>query len=932
VRFVPRACGIAAGRMNAFGYNRRGTCITARSLPSQVTRVMPDTAEHRRLVEPSPGPVPAWRKWGCYVSDRAWGTVREDYSANGDAWNFITHEKARSKAYRWGEDAIAGICDRYQLLVFAPAFWNGRDPILKERFFGLSASEGNRGADVKEYYFYLDNTPTHSYMRMLYKYPQAEFPYARLIAENRSRGGGAEFELLDTGVFDDDRYFDIVIEYAKAGAEDICIRIEAFNRGPDDAELHVLPHLWFRNTWSWSPERGEEPKISASSNGTGDGSGAAVVIVADDRTANSLPNLPFEYRLGARRLYGPPHGTPLFTNNETNGPAVWGTGAGSASPYTKDAFHRHIVNGEPDAVNPAGVGTKAAIHYRAMVPAGGSTVWRFRLTAAELRAALDDVDATVDNRRLDADEFYTAVHPPKASEDERLVQRQALAGLLWTKGIYLFDAGEWLDGDDPASPPPAGRRAIRNSHWRHLSSMRILSLADKWKSPWFSAWDLAFQSVAMALVDPAFAKDNLSLLLAEQVQHPNGQLPASEWEFSAVSPPVHAWACWRVYSLEKARTGRCDREFLERAFHKLLVNFAWWVNQTDGRGMNVLEGGGPGLDYVSAIERGDPLPGGAVLERSDAAAWMAFFCLGMMRVALELARENRAYEAMAAKFFEHFAEIDGALKSRSREGGQGWDEEDGFFYDALRYPDGAVRKFDLRSFAGLIPLYAVDVIDEEEVSGLPVFLSGVKWLIRNRADVAGQACFTDRMHGRTRHVLATVDGDQLEKVLRRVWDPAEFLSVGGIRSLSKYHGEHPFAFGGGSVRYEPAGAGAPINGRSGRGPVWFPTSFLLIESLGRFDLAHRSAMKVDAPGSKTPMTPGHMARDIADRMIGLFTRDATGRRKIHGGAERVQHDPHWRDLLLFNEYFDGDTGAGLGASHQTGSTGLVASLIDEWRR
>jgi hypothetical protein len=894
---------------------------------------MPDTAEHRRLAEPSPGPVPAWRKWGCYVSDRAWGTVREDYSANGDAWNFVTHEKARSKVFRWGEDAIAGLCDRYQLLVFAPVFWNGRDPILKERFFGLSSSEGNHGEDVKDYYFYLDNTPTHSYMRMLYKYPQAEFPYARLVDENRGRGGrGVEFELLDTGVFDDDRYFDIVIEYAKAGAEDVCIRIEAFNRGRDDAELHVLPHLWFRNTWSWSAEREPEPRIAVDPK-AGD-TAAGIALVADDRPANALPNLPFEYRLGERRLYGPADGTPLFTNNETNGPAVWGAGAPSLSPYTKDAFHRHVVNSEAAAVNPERFGTKAGIHYRAVVPAGGSTVWRLRLTPALLAAALDDVETIVEQRRLDADEFYTAVHPPKATSDERLVQRQALAGMLWTKAIYLFDVGKWLDGDDPASPPPSSRLRIRNTHWRHLNSMRILSLPDKWEYPWFAAWDLAFHCVALALVDPGFAKDNLWLLLFEQFQHPNGQLPAYEWEFSDLNPPVHAWACWRVYSIEKAHTGRCDREFLERTFHKLLINFAWWVNKVDSQGMNVFEGGFLGLDNITVVDRSEKLPDGAILEQSDATGWMGFFCLCMMRIAIELARENRVYETMATKFFQHFVYIGGAMKKMGGRDYQLWDEADGFFYDVLRYPDGRFHKFQVRSLVGLIPLYAIDMIDEEEVGGLPVFLSDVKWFIRNRPDLVGQACFSNRADGRVRHVLSIVDGPQLEKLLQRIWDPAEFLSEGGIRSLSKYHEHRPFVFGESEVRYEPAEADVKLRGGNSnwRGPIWFPTSFLLVESLAKFDRAYRASMKVSVPGSKTPMTPGQMARDIADRMIGLFTRDANGRRRIYGSTGKFQQDPHWRDLLLFNEYFHGDNGAGLGANHQTGWTGLVANLIDEWRR
>jgi hypothetical protein len=893
---------------------------------------VPTTAEHQRLAEPVTGPVPAWRKWGCYVSDRAWGTVREDYSANGDAWNFVTHDKARSKAFRWGEDAIGGLCDRYQLLAFAPAFWNGRDPILKERLFGLTSSEGNRGEDVKEYYFYLDNTPTHSYMRMLYKYPHAEFPYARLIEENRNRRGrGMEFELLEAGVFHEDRYFDIFIEYAKAGTEDICIRVEAFNRGPDAAELHVIPQLWFRNTWGWGGTRGAEPRITSEPR-TGTGTGKPfIALLADDSGADPLPNLPFEYRLGQRRLYGPAGGELLFTNNETNGPAVWGPSAVSASPYVKDAFHRLIVHGEP-AINPHEFGTKACIHYRANVPAGKSVAWHFRLTPESLASPLKDIGKIFDQRRSEADEFYEAVHPPKATADERLVQRQALAGMLWTKTIYLFDVGRWLDGDDPAAPPPRERLRIRNSHWRHLNSMRVLSLPDKWEYPWFAAWDLAFHCVSLALVDPEFAKENLWLLLFEQFQHPNGQLPAYEWEFSDLNPPVHAWACWRVYSLEKARAGKADRQFLERSFHKLLINFAWWVNKVDSQGLNVFEGGFLGLDNITVVDRSERLPGGAILEQSDATGWMGFFCLNMMRIALELAHENRAYETMATKFFQHFVYIGGAMKKMGGRDYQLWDEEDGFFYDVLRYPDGRFHKFEVRSLVGLIPLYAIDVLDEHEVRDMPTFLRDVRWFIKNRPDLIGQACFTDRSGDSTRHVLSIVDRHQLEKLLERIWDPNEFLSEGGVRSLSKYHEAHPFSFEGREVRYEPAEADVKIKGGNSnwRGPIWFPTSYLLIESLRRFDDAHRHVM-VGAPGS-TEVTAGEMAHQIAERMIGLFTRGADGRRRIYGGTEKFQHDPHWRDCLLFNEYFHGDNGAGLGANHQTGWTGLVANLIDEWRR
>jgi len=888
------------------------------------------TAEHRRLAEPFVPPVPAWRKWGCYVSERAWGTVREDYSENGDAWNFLPHDKARSKAYRWGEDGIAALCDRYQLLVCAPAFWNGRDPILKERMFGLTSSEGNRGEDVKEYYFYLDATPTGSYMKLLYKYPHAEYPYARLLHENRSRGGGGmEFELLDTGVFEGDRYFDIVIEYAKADAEDICIRIEAFNRGPEAAELHVIPHLWFRNTWAWGAERLPQPRITRGAHGD-----TFQSLTADDEGTKPMSNLMFEYRLGQRHLYGPAGGSALFTDNETNGAAVYGGDATSASRYTKDAFHRAIVNGEA-SVNPEEVGTKACLHYPAMVPAGGSTVWHLRLAPATMDDPLGSVESIVRERRAEADAFYASVHPPRATDDEKLVQRQALAGMLWTKQIYLFDVAQWMEGDNPAMPPPASRRRIRNAGWRHLNSMRILSMPDKWEYPWFAAWDLAFHCVAIALVDPFFAKENLWVLLFEQFQHPNGQIPAYEWEFSDLNPPVHAWGCWRVYNIEKARTGTGDIEFLEKCFQKLLINFAWWVNKVDSQGMNVFEGGFLGLDNITVVDRSEKLPNGAILEQSDATGWMGFFCLHMMRIALELAQHNKVYEGMATKFFQHFIYIGGAMKKMGGRDYQLWDEEDGFFYDVLRYQDGSFHKFEVRSLVGLIPLFAIDVLEESKLRRLPNFLNDVHWFIRNRPDLVGQACFTETRDGERRDVLSIVDRHQLERLLQHVWDENEFLSPGGIRSLSKHHERHPFSFGSGTVRYEPAEADVKIKGGNSnwRGPVWFPTSFLLIESFVKFGEAFGREFAVSTPaGAGTPLTPNDMARETANRMIALFTRGADGRRRIYGGTERFQQDPHWRDLLLFNEYFHGDNGAGLGANHQTGWTGLVANLIDEWRR
>ena len=887
------------------------------------------TAEHLRLAEGATAIVPPWRRWGCYVSDRSWGTVREDYSPTGDAWTYLPHDKARSKAYRWGEDGIAGVCDRYQLLVFAPAFWNGRDPILKERLFGLTSSEGNRGEDVKEYYFYADATPSGSYMKLLYKYPHREYPYGELLNENRRRGGGGmEYELLDTGVFDDDAYFDIVVEYAKNDPDDICIRIEAFNRGAGDAELHIIPQLWFRNTWAWGPARGPEPRIAPGQSGNGWQS-----LVADDSTANPLPNLMFDYRLGARYLYAPSGGSALFTDNETNAEVVYGPGNTSASRFTKDAFHRQIVNGE-HAANPAGAGTKACLHYRTTVPARGSYVAHFRLAPNTLDAPLSNVDAIVAERRAEADEFYAAIHPPNATDDEKLVQRQALAGLLWTKQIYLFDVNTWLDGDNPGAPPPDSRKRIRNTHWRHLNSMRILSMPDKWEYPWFAAWDLAFHCVAIALVDPAFAKENLWVLLFEQFQHPNGQIPAYEWEFSDLNPPVHAWGCWRVYNIEKERTGTGDREFLERCFQKLLINFAWWVNKVDSQGLNVFEGGFLGLDNITVVDRSERLPHGAILEQSDATGWMGFFCLHMMRIAIELSTDNRVYEGMATKFFQHFIYIGGAMKKMGGRDYQLWDEEDGFFYDVLRHRDGTFNKFKVRSLVGLIPLYAIDVLEEDKVDDLPVFISNVRWFIRNRPDLVGQACYQEERDGGRRQVLAIVDRHQLTRLLQRVWDESEFLSPGGIRSLSKYHEQHPFVFGHASVRYEPAEADVKIKGGNSnwRGPIWFPTSYLLIESLRKFGQAYGDGYTVDAPASPRPIAPAEMAREIANRMIAMFTRNADGRRRIYGGTARFQTDPYWRDLLLFNEYFHGDNGAGLGANHQTGWTGLVANLIDEWRR
>ncbi|HET9530564.1 MAG TPA: glucosidase [Blastocatellia bacterium] len=888
------------------------------------------TREHERLSQRGGGGVLPWQRWGPYVSERAWGTVREDYSPYGDAWNFFTHDQARSRAYRWGEDGLAGICDRYQLLVFALALWNGRDPILKERAFGLTPAEGNHGEDVKEYYFYLDSTPTHSYMKYLYKYPQAEYPYQHLIDENRRRGGrGFEYELLDTGIFDEDRYFDVFVEYAKASPDDIVIKIEAFNRGPEAAPLHIIPHLWFRNTWAWTDPPGTEPIIRPGPEGRGFTS-----LIADDSTAEMLKNLPFKWQLGLRYLYAEQGGKAMFTYNETNAPRVFGPHAQSRTPFVKDAFHRHIINGE-DAINPSQVGTKACFDYVTEVPAGGSVAVRLRLTPEQMKSPLADAEQILADRRAEADEFYDTIHPPRATEDERRVQRQAFAGLLWTKQSYLFDVNVWFDGDDSKRTPPSSRQSVRNTHWRHLNSMRVLSMPDKWEYPWFAAWDLAFHCVAFALIDAEFAKEQLWLMLFEQFQHPNGQIPAYEWEFSDLNPPVHAWAVWRVYNMDRIRSGKGDRLWLEKCFHKLLINFAWWINKVDSQGNNIFEGGFLGLDNITVIDRSEKLPGGVVLEQSDATGWMGMFCQNLMRIALELAKENKSYESLATKFFQHYIYVGAAMKHMGGRDYSLWDEKDGFFYDIMRYPDGSFHKFRVRSLVGLIPLYAIERLELDWIEPFEEFRSNLEWFVNNRQDIVQRCCHLIEHDGVKVYVLAIVDEDQMNSILKRVFDPEEFLSDAGIRSLSKYHESNPFVFGASEVRYEPAETDSKLKGGNSnwRGPVWFPTSFLMIESLRKLGKAYGPSLSVEVPmdGGRS-MTLSDMAETVANRMIGMFTRNEDGRRPIYGGAKKFQEDPYWRDLILFYEYFHGDNGAGIGASHQTGWTALVASLIDEWRR
>ena len=889
------------------------------------------TAEGRRI-HAGEEELLEWRRWGPYLSDRSWGTVREDYSADGEAWAYFPHEFARSKAYRWGEDGIAGFCDRYQILCWSMALWNERDPILKERFFGLVPTEGNHGEDVKEYYFYLDGLPSHAYHRMLYKYPQRAYPYQELIQQNRARSSREpEFELLDTGIFDENRYFDIEIEIAKETADAMVFRITASNRGPDAAPIHLIPNLWFRNVWSWGSEERAQPQIKLIERA------GRHSLLADDTLAPPLSGLLADARLGPYRFDFPEDTVALFTDNETNAAQVFGRDARSRSSYVKDAFHRSIVEGDHDATNPADSGTKACVQGRYVVPAGESVVMHLRLAPDSASAALSmqEIDSLIDLRRAEADSFYAAIHPAKASAEERNVQRQAFAGMLWSKQVYLFDVDIWMDGDRAELPPPEQRHQGRNRHWRHLNSMRILSMPDKWEYPWFAAWDLAFHAVTYAVVDAEFAKEQLWLMLFEQFQHPNGQVPAYEWEFSDLNPPVHAWAVWRVYNMDRIRNGKADRVFLERCFHKLLLNFTWWVNKVDREGNNVFEGGFLGLDNITVVDRSMPLWQGATIEQSDATGWMGMFSLVMMRMALEISKENPVYEGLATKFFEHYVYIGAAMKS-SRGGYKLWDDEDNFFYDLLRFPDHSATPFRVRSLVGLIPLYAIERLEEEWIRPFPIFRENLEWFIRFRREIVDQCVTTVNNDAGATHVLSVVTQEQLQRLLGRVADRGEFLSPFGLRSLSKFHEREPFTFGDHTVYYEPAEAVTILKGGNSnwRGPVWFPTSFLMIETLRKLEKAFGG--KVDLMVDDKTVTLTGLARNLADRMISIFIPSPDGYRPVYGErgsrkAELFSSDPHWKNLVLFHEYFNAESGEGLGASHQTGWTGLVASLIDEWR-
>ncbi len=868
-------------------------------------------AEHDRLNQQRSGET-NWLHWGPYLSERAWGTVREDYSAHGNAWEFFPHDHARSRVYRWGEDGLGGISDDKQYLCFALALWNGSDPILKERMFGLTGSQGNHGEDVKEYYFYVDSTPTHSYMKMLYKYPQREFPYGALGAENGRRSlEDFEYELLDTGVFSEDRYFDVVIEYAKFSADDIAIRIRVTNHGPDEAPCVLLPTLWFRNTWGWGYPAGPMNDVPQKPQLWLDGDG----VVAQHPV------------MGTYHFYTKDAADTLFTENETNAARLFGLE--NATPFVKDAFHRCIVNGETTAVNPEKRGTKFAAVYRLMVAAGQTQTIYLRLSQQSHVNPFDAPDAIFDERLKEADTFYDAVAGVHLSADAKRVQRQALAGMLWSKQLFYYDIEQWLNGD-PLAQPPQQRKAGRNHEWQHLNNFDIISMPDKWEYPWYAGWDLAFHAVPLAMVDTAFAKEQLLLLTREWYMHPNGQLPAYEWAFGDVNPPVHAWAAWHVYEMD----GRQDTHFLKRIFNKMLLNFTWWVNRKDAEGRNVFQGGFLGLDNISLFDRSAVLPTGGHINQSDGTAWMGFYCLVMMNIALELATSDTAYEDMAIKFYEHFLWIAQAISGDARGGVGLWDEADGFFYDVLKLPDGNVIPLKVRSLVGLMPLIAVETVGQASLNRFADFARSIDWLCKHRPHLAENLARADIPGYGSAHLFAMPTEDRLRRVLGYMLDEREFLSPFGIRSVSKIH-EQPYRLNIGGqdfgIQYWPAESKSGLFGGNSnwRGPIWFPINYLLIESLRKYHRYFGDAFTVECPtGSGVLMTLSEVADDLSRRLSSIFLLNEHNQRAVFGGQAHIQGDARWRDYILFHEYFHGDNGAGLGASHQTGWTGLVADLLN----
>ena len=888
------------------------------------------TAEHIRLEEVREQKI-AWKKWGPYLSERQWGTVREDYSENGDAWNFFTHDHARSRAYRWGEDGLGGISDDKQRFCFALALWNGKDPILKERLFGLTNSEGNHGEDVKEYYFYLDSTPTHSYMKYLYKYPQAAFPYADLVETNRRRSREEmEYELLDTGVFNDDRYFDVFVEYAKAGPEDILVQITAVNRGPVEAELHVLPTLWFRNDWaSWVARPTEKPMVKQIK-----GPAGMNVIQAGHPV------------LGTYYLYCEGEGPLLFTENETNNERLF-PDYPNASPYVKDGINNYLVQGQQSAVNPDKTGTKVSAHYPATVGAGQTHVIRLRLSNTPLIPPLNkggqggilgkpfgkDFDKVFADRFREADEFYRSVTPPSVSADAANVMRQAIAGMLWSKQYYYLDADQWLE-EHRAHPLHRGSRPFRNREWFHMINDDIISMPDKWEYPWYAAWDLAFHTLPISIVDPDFAKEQMKMMLRGAYLHPSGQLPAYEWNFSDVNPPVHAFATLFLHRTEQTLRGETDIDFLKSAFNKLLLNFTWWVNRKDRFGKNVFEGGFLGLDNIGVFDRSAPLPTGGYLEQADGTAWMALFSQNMLELAIELASFDRTYAEMAFKFVEHFLYIAAAMNQPGADGM--WDEEDGFYYDLLRLPDGSATRLKVRSMVGLLPLCATTVVDKWQREVVPEVLAAFLARLRQMPELLESVHPTGPGHlgVAERGIIALVNPERLRRILSKMLDEDEFLSPYGIRSLSKLHERHPYVFRTGGqeyrVDYLPAESNTGMFGGNSnwRGPIWMPVNGVIIRALLSFYLYYGDNFTIECPtGSGNMMNLFQVAKEIADRLGRIFLRDEHGRRPVYGGTEKFQNDPYWRDHILFYEYFHGDNGAGLGASHQTGWTGVIAKVI-----
>lgn len=864
------------------------------------------SAEQTRLKDP------AWKKWGPYVSDRQWGTVREDYSANGDAWNYITHDMARSKAYRWGEEGIGGICDNQQLLCFAVALWNKKDPIIKERYFGLSNPEGNHGEDVKELYYYLDNTPTHSYQKMLYKYPQTEYPYAWLVDENKRRTrNDPEFELIDTGLFNQDEYFDVFIEYAKNEPDDILIKITVHNRGGQDAALNVLPTLWFRNTWAWGYDD-YKPQLTADSPG---------IIEA------------YHKDLGQLWLNAESSPEFLFCDNETNTKRLYNYDDGN--PFYKDGINDFVVHGA-DTINPKQTGTKAAVNYDITIPAKQSVTLRLRLSA-DVDNGFGDFDRLFDARNVQAEKFYNDIQQGNSNADCCMVQRQAFAGMLWSKQFYYYNIHQWLDGDPSEPLPPQQRLTARNSKWGHLNTRDIISMPDKWEYPWFASWDLAFHCLPFATLDMAFAKNQLTLLIRDWYMHPNGQLPAYEWDFGDANPPVHAMITWKIYQQDKAANkGKGDTFFLERIFHKLMLNFTWWVNRKDDLGNNIFEGGFLGLDNIGVFDRNAQLPMGEHLEQSDGTSWMAMYSLNLLRIATELAVTDKAYNDIASKFFEHFIYIAGAMSNLGQNNEGLWDETDGFFYDQLRLPDNSIEKMRVRSIVGLIPLFAAEVLDDSDITSNPIFSNRMKWFAENRPDLASLVSRWGETTGTGKHLVSLLRGYRMKSLLRYMLDENEFLSPHGIRSVSKYHLDNPYhaAIDGMefSIKYTPAESDSGLFGGNSnwRGPVWMPINFLLIESLHKFYLYYGDEFKIECPtGSGNFMTLQQVANELYSRVSNLFLRDAQGKRAVFGNYDKLQIDPNFKDYVLFYEYFDGDNGRGVGASHQTGWTGLIANCLHQ---